>query len=237
MCTVHHSTVNVHLYSAHWLKQTDGELAVKNIPEPEQVGFWKSLFYLILYFLQWYTHTYFFCQLDFTEIKYPTCFIWTKICEHKNMNRIGSSAVLMRILRKCFLNILSFDSFNLTTKFVFVSQWQKAAEILMKHFSDDETTKHKMWPHVCLLLLLIFCTNASSSDTEDEETVGEKIFRKIGEWWTVGLSIGMTNSAWIWQIEHFEWIGNEGSTRNFRQNRLIETKVQSHHLKELLKSW
>ena len=36
------------------------------------------------------------------------------------MNRIGSCAYLMRILRKCFLNILSFDSFNLTTKFVFV---------------------------------------------------------------------------------------------------------------------
>jgi len=35
-----------------------------------------------------------------------------------------------------------------------------------------------MWPHLCLLLL-IFCTNASSSDTEADETVGEKIFRKI----------------------------------------------------------
>ena len=56
----------------------------------------------------------------------------------------------------------------------------------MKHFSDDETTKQKsankkMWP-LFSLLLLIFCTNASSSDTEaDTETVGEKIFRKIGE--------------------------------------------------------
>ena len=55
----------------------------------------------------------------------------------------------------------------------------------MKHFSDDETTKHKsankkMWPHLCLLLL-IFGTNARSSDTEADETVGEKIFRKIGE--------------------------------------------------------
>ena len=110
----------------------------------------------------------------------------------------------------------------------------------MKHFSDDETTKHKsankkMWPHFCLLLL-IFCTNASSSDTEaDTETVGEKIFRKIGEWWTVGLSMGMTNSAWIWQIEQLEWIGR-GQLGIFWQKRLIETEMQSFlPLKELLK--
>ena len=100
----------------------------------------------------------------------------------------------------------------------------------MKHFSDDETTKHKsankkMWPHLCLLLL-IFCTNASSSDTEADETVGEKIFRKIGEWWTVGLSMGMTNSAWIWQIEQLEWIGR-GQLNIFWQKRLIETEMQS----------
>ena len=158
-----------------------------------------------------------FCRLDLQKSN-------TMFHFHKNMNRIGSSAVLMRILRKCFLNILSFDSFNLTTKFVFVSQWQKAAEILMKHFSDDETTKHKMWPHICLLLLLIFCTNASSSDTEAEETVGEKIFRKIGELWTVGPSIGMTNSAWIWQIEPFwvdrEWRVSSAKPFNWDQNAI-----------------